>query len=180
MQRFKQIQITRAPRSEPLGHLPQRMDFFVAYVHNLGKSLLDLYVDNMDLVVPRMVADTLKNQLPQILTDSVRETLPGLIEGSGMHFMMRCLIFFKGEVAELIWQFANHQMQLIAYLEQILHSIVKVPNDILVVSAQHLTSKVNRTLADIKKLVGLVSRVVQLMETSAPCANATTEGEKEA
>ncbi|GKD39558.1 hypothetical protein Tco_1259765 [Tanacetum coccineum] len=156
MQRFKQIQITRAPRSKPLGHLPQRMDFFVAHVHNLGKSLLDLYVNKMDLVVPRMVVDalyerpsklqsnTLKNQLPQILTDSVRETLLG--------FNRRIRNALHDEMPNILQgSFANHQMQLIAYLEQILHSIVKVPNDILV-----------------------------LMETSGPYANATTKGEKEA
>ncbi|GKC68162.1 hypothetical protein Tco_1100760, partial [Tanacetum coccineum] len=52
MQRLKKIQITKAPRSGPVGHLPRRMDFLATHVHNLGLSLLDKLADKMDSVVP--------------------------------------------------------------------------------------------------------------------------------
>ncbi|GJZ48313.1 hypothetical protein Tco_0602145 [Tanacetum coccineum] len=65
MKTFKQIRISSAPKSDPLGHLPRRMDFLVDHVHNLGKSLLDKFVDTMDLVLPRMAVDALEERLPQ-------------------------------------------------------------------------------------------------------------------
>ncbi|GKE97213.1 hypothetical protein Tco_1582068 [Tanacetum coccineum] len=71
-------------------------------------------------------------------------------------------------------------MQMISYLEQVLHSTVKVPNDILVVNAINFTSQVNRTSTNMNELVGLVSRVVQLMKTSSPHVSAIVEGENEA
>ncbi|GKE02521.1 hypothetical protein Tco_1390504 [Tanacetum coccineum] len=51
---------------------------------------------------------------------------------------------------------------------------------VTMVNAQHLTTKVNRTSANMIELVGLMSRIVQRMETSAPPASATAEGENEA
>ncbi|GJZ48312.1 hypothetical protein Tco_0602144 [Tanacetum coccineum] len=73
-----------------------------------------------------------------------------------------------GEVVGLLRQTTTHQMQLISYLEQVLHSTVKVPDDLLVVNAKNLMTKVNRTSADINELVGLVTKVVQLIESSPP------------
>ncbi|GKA26600.1 hypothetical protein Tco_0712709 [Tanacetum coccineum] len=131
----------------PFGHLPRRMDFLVAHVHNLGK-----YVpDKIDSVVPRMIINALEERMPQ----NVRVKM--------------------GEVVGLFRQTAKHQMQLISYLEQVLHSIVKVTDDILVVNAKNLTSKVNRTLADMNELVGLVSRVVLLIKTSTLYVEHTEE-----
>ncbi|GJS02844.1 hypothetical protein Tco_0319352 [Tanacetum coccineum] len=84
-----------------------------------------------------------------------------------------------GEVNGLHRQCAKHQMQLINYIEQIHHSFVKVPKDILVVNAKHLQTKVDRTSADLHELVELVSQLVKLMDTSTPFTNATVEGEKD-
>ncbi|GJU78870.1 hypothetical protein Tco_1275940 [Tanacetum coccineum] len=67
-------------------------------------------------------------------------------------------------------------MQLNAYLEQVLHSKVKVPNDLLVINAKNLTTKVNKTLADMNELVWLVTRVVYLMEPSPPLVSVAAEG----
>ncbi|GJZ81649.1 hypothetical protein Tco_0646643 [Tanacetum coccineum] len=39
MRRFKEIQITKAPRSDPFGHLPRRLDFLFAQVNNVAKNL---------------------------------------------------------------------------------------------------------------------------------------------
>ncbi|GJX64702.1 hypothetical protein Tco_0299045 [Tanacetum coccineum] len=49
-----------------------------------------------------------------------------------------------------------------------------IPNDVLMVNAKHLRTKVDRTLADIHELVRLVSHVVNLMDASV-----VVEGEKE-
>ncbi|GKA08171.1 hypothetical protein Tco_0687502 [Tanacetum coccineum] len=69
---------------------------------------------------------------------------------------------------------------MISYLEQVLHFTVKVPNDILVVNAINFTSQVNRTSTDMNELVGLVSRVLQLMKTSSLHVSVIAEGENEA
>nr|GEV00255.1 hypothetical protein [Tanacetum cinerariifolium] len=84
-----------------------------------------------------------------------------------------------GEVTGILKQCATYQMQLIQYMEQMHHSFVKVPRDILVVNAKHLQTKVDRTLANLYELDGLVSMVMNLMDTSAPSANFAHEGEKE-
>ncbi|GJX47000.1 hypothetical protein Tco_0272190 [Tanacetum coccineum] len=88
MRRLKKIQITKAPRLDPVGHLLRRIDFLATHVHNLGLSLPDKLVDKMDSVVPRIVvdafkermlellSDTLKNILPQLLNDSVKKLMP--------------------------------------------------------------------------------------------------------
>ncbi|GKB47614.1 hypothetical protein Tco_0898367, partial [Tanacetum coccineum] len=113
----------------PFGHLPRRMDFLVAHVHNLGKYVPDKFADKIDSVVPRMIIKALEERMPQ----NVRVKM--------------------GEVIGLFRRTAKHQMQLISYLEQVLHPTVKVPDDILVVNAKNLTSKVNKTLADMNELV---------------------------
>ncbi|GKA99328.1 hypothetical protein Tco_0827265 [Tanacetum coccineum] len=183
-----------APGSGPFDHLLRRMDFLAAHVHNMGKSHPKKFADKMDSVVPMMVVDafeerlpefltnTLKNQLPQIPTDSVRETLPRflVLEQSIRKSIFKNLWVKMGEVAGLLRQTAKHQMQMISYLEQVLHSTVKVPNDILVVNAINFTSQVNRTSTNMNELVGSVSRVVQLMKTSSPHVSAIAEGENEA
>ncbi|GJV06140.1 hypothetical protein Tco_1343796 [Tanacetum coccineum] len=89
MKWFKHIQRFSAPESDPLGHLPKHMDFLVAHVHNLGKSLPDKFVDYVNSVLPRLIIDTLEERLPelfsyttknhfsQLLTESIKENLPG-------------------------------------------------------------------------------------------------------
>ncbi|GJV15598.1 retrovirus-related pol polyprotein from transposon TNT 1-94 [Tanacetum coccineum] len=59
-----------------------------------------------------------------------------------------------------------------------LHSTVKVPRDILVVKAQHLQTKLERTSADLHELVELVRQLVRIVDSLAPLVNAATEGEK--
>ncbi|GJV62085.1 hypothetical protein Tco_1468185 [Tanacetum coccineum] len=61
--RFKEIQITKAPGLNPLGHFPRRMDFLATYVHNLGKSLPNSFDDKLKsaaFVVPRMIYNALE------------------------------------------------------------------------------------------------------------------------
>ncbi|GJV72458.1 hypothetical protein Tco_1492453 [Tanacetum coccineum] len=85
-----------------------------------------------------------------------------------------------GEVVGLLRETAKYYMQLISYMKQVIHSTVKVPNNILVVNAKSLTSQVNRTSTDMNELVRLISRDVQLMETSALPVNVDDEGENKA
>ncbi|GJX58938.1 hypothetical protein Tco_0290328 [Tanacetum coccineum] len=51
--------------------------------------------------------------------------------------------------------------------------------DVLVVNAKHLQTKIDRTSIDLHDLVGMVSRVVNLMDPSTPSVNVATEGENE-
>nr|GEZ79946.1 hypothetical protein [Tanacetum cinerariifolium] len=65
MKRFRQIQISNAPKPDPIGHLPRRMDFLVAHVHNLGQSMPTKFVNSMDSVLPKMVVDVVGGRAPQ-------------------------------------------------------------------------------------------------------------------
>ncbi|GJR16343.1 hypothetical protein Tco_0798995 [Tanacetum coccineum] len=58
--RFKKIKIFSALGSDPLVHLPRRIDFLTTHVYNLGKSLPDKFDNKIDSVVPRMVVDALE------------------------------------------------------------------------------------------------------------------------
>ncbi|GJW46520.1 hypothetical protein Tco_0078166 [Tanacetum coccineum] len=91
MKRFKEIQITKAPGSDPFVHLPQRLDFLAAQVYNLAKFLPNQFTENINSaasIVPRLVFNalaqelldlliaTIKNTLPRSLTKAVREIFP--------------------------------------------------------------------------------------------------------
>ncbi|GJU21768.1 hypothetical protein Tco_1155110, partial [Tanacetum coccineum] len=71
--RKKNIPRMKLVNFQALGAM-KRMDFLVAHVHNLGKSLKDAFVDKMDSVVPRIVADALEERLPELLTDTQSST----------------------------------------------------------------------------------------------------------
>ncbi|GJU89191.1 hypothetical protein Tco_1301614 [Tanacetum coccineum] len=155
MKRFKEIQITKAPGSDPLGHLPQRLDFLAAQVHNLAKSLPNQFTEKMNSaasIVPRLVFNALAQELLDLLIATIKNTLP--------------------------WALTKAHDGRCDLATQILHSSVKVPRDILVVNAKHLQTKVDITSADLHELVGLVSRVVNLRDTLAPSANVAAKGEK--
>nr|GEX33582.1 hypothetical protein [Tanacetum cinerariifolium] len=109
----------------------------VAKVYNLGKFMLDKFVDSMDSDLPRLIADALEERLHELLSDTLKTQSPQLL------------------------------------IE------VKVPNDFLVVNAKNLVAKVNQTSTDINEMVGMVSRAVQLMETSPPPISVVAEGEKD-
>nr|GEV37717.1 hypothetical protein [Tanacetum cinerariifolium] len=68
MQRFKQIQITRSHGSEPQVHLPQRMYFFVAHVHNLEPPTKRLKVV-MD--IPTIPTPASLNSIKPIVVDNI-------------------------------------------------------------------------------------------------------------
>ncbi|GJY25880.1 hypothetical protein Tco_0400606 [Tanacetum coccineum] len=78
MKKFKKIQISSAPKSDPLGHLPRRMDFLTAHVHNLGISLFGKFVDFMDTVLPRLIVDALEERLHELISDTLKNQFPQL------------------------------------------------------------------------------------------------------
>ncbi|GJX44497.1 hypothetical protein Tco_0261173 [Tanacetum coccineum] len=166
-----------APGLDPLGHLPRRMDFLAAHVHNLGLSLPNKFADKMNSSVPRMVADAFEERMPKLLFDTLKNILPPLYkEFNALNKLesQRFVILEKkmkksicktvrksvtkyvhnkiGEVNGILTQCAKHQMLLINYIEKILHSSVKVPRDILVVTTKHLQTKVDRTSDDLHEL----------------------------
>ncbi|GKD91796.1 hypothetical protein Tco_1371633, partial [Tanacetum coccineum] len=55
-------------------------------------------------------------------------------------------------------------MQLIMYIEKILHSSVQVPRDIMVINAKHLQTKVEKKASNLHELVELVHDRVRLIE----------------
>ncbi|GJV80127.1 hypothetical protein Tco_1515997 [Tanacetum coccineum] len=67
-------------------------------------------------------------------------------------------------VNDLLRWNAKHLMQLIQYLEKMLHSTVQIPRDILVVNAKQLQTKVENNAADIHKLVELVHEIMRLID----------------
>ncbi|GJT77275.1 hypothetical protein Tco_1044000 [Tanacetum coccineum] len=85
MRRFNEIQITRAPGSDPLGHLPRRMDFLAAHVYNLAKSIPDKTIEKMNSTastVPWINSDTLAQQLADIITATIKNNLPHMLTNS--------------------------------------------------------------------------------------------------
>nr|GEW01761.1 hypothetical protein [Tanacetum cinerariifolium] len=77
--RFKLIQFSSAPKLDSLGHLPRRMDFLVAHVHNLGQSMPTKFVDSMDSILPIMVVDPFEERLPELLSDTLKSQFPLLL-----------------------------------------------------------------------------------------------------
>ncbi|GJY30120.1 hypothetical protein Tco_0413615 [Tanacetum coccineum] len=69
MRRFKEIQITKAPRSDPLGHLPRRLDFLSAQVNNVAKNLpieLNKKFASATSIDLKIVLDCAKHQMQLI------------------------------------------------------------------------------------------------------------------
>ncbi|GKD01038.1 hypothetical protein Tco_1171312 [Tanacetum coccineum] len=74
---------------------------------------------------------------------------------------------------------ALNTLEIRSYLEQLVHSTVKVPRDIMVINAKQLQTKVEKNDADIFELVELTRKIVKLMELSPAFNTTTTKGEKE-
>ncbi|GJS41670.1 hypothetical protein Tco_0566713 [Tanacetum coccineum] len=152
--------------------------------------------------MPRMVAnvfeerihdllyETLKNILPELIKDSVKQSL--------QKFDKRMKKTLKATVPNLILKLLNkefnalntlesrscldnakHQMQLIQYLEQLVHSQVRVLRDIMVINAKQLQTKVEKNAADISKLVELTTEIVRLMDLAPSFNMMAAKGEKD-
>ncbi|GJY40265.1 hypothetical protein Tco_0427535 [Tanacetum coccineum] len=76
LQRYKAIQITKAPGSDPIGHLPKRINFLATHEYNLWLSLPDKFANKMDSSVPRMVADAFEERIPKLFSNTLKSILP--------------------------------------------------------------------------------------------------------
>ncbi|GKC38524.1 hypothetical protein Tco_1050908 [Tanacetum coccineum] len=114
----------------------------VPHVQELGAS-----------IVPRIISNAPAQQLLDLLTTTIKNNLPQAVRYTLPGFNRRIRNAIKDEMPE------------------VLNTSVLKPIDILVVDAKHLQTKVDRTSTDLHEMVRLVSRVVNLMDTSAPSAN---------
>ncbi|GJX24231.1 hypothetical protein Tco_0228676 [Tanacetum coccineum] len=158
---------------------------FADKMNSVASSVPSLISHVVAQQLPNLLTLAIKYILPRALTNAVRETffrfnmrirtaikgeMPANLTTSVLKLMYKEFNALKkleskskiGEVTGLLKQCTIHQMQLINYMEQILHSSVKVPKDILVVNVKHLHTKVDKTSADVNELVGLVSRTIEV------------------
>nr|GFB75515.1 hypothetical protein [Tanacetum cinerariifolium] len=170
-------------------------------------QVFTIFADKMVSLVPIMVADafeermhglifyTLKNILPQLLNDSVKKLMPKIDKRvkktltakvpevllKPLYKEFNALSKLESKrfvILEKKLKKSIHK-KLIKYIKQMLHSTVKVPRDILVVNAQHLQTKVEKTSADLHELVEVVCKLVRIVNSVAPPVNTATGGEKE-
>ncbi|GJY59881.1 hypothetical protein Tco_0459773 [Tanacetum coccineum] len=96
MRRFKKIQITKAPRSNPLGHLPRRMDFLAAHVHNFAKNLPAQVIARIDSAVSTVPKIALTNAFRQTLhrinrrlRNAIKDEMPAVLQTSVLKSMYK-------------------------------------------------------------------------------------------
>ncbi|GJT06420.1 hypothetical protein Tco_0840882 [Tanacetum coccineum] len=177
LQQYKEIQITKVPGSDPLSHLPRRMDFLTTHVHNLGLSLLDKVADKMDSSVPRMMLDafekmmlellsnTLKNILPHLLNDPVNKLMP--------KFDKRVKKTLKYEVLEVV----------LGPLYKEFNSLNKLEGQRFVILEKKLRNSIRNTiqksiLHSSVKLVEIVTQLVHIIDSVATPVNTATKREQ--
>ncbi|GKC57228.1 hypothetical protein Tco_1084826 [Tanacetum coccineum] len=80
-------------------------------------------------------------------------------------------------VNELLRWNAKNQIMLIKYLEEMVHSLIRIPRDIMVVNAKQLQSKVEKNATDILELVNLIRELVSMIDPIPASPKAATEGE---
>ncbi|GKA37374.1 hypothetical protein Tco_0723939 [Tanacetum coccineum] len=200
MRWFKEIQITKAPGSDPLGYLPRRLDFLSAQVHNVAKNLPSELTQQFNSAaggIPKIVSDAIVVHLPDLLSTTLKDILPHMLKDSVKQalpkFDKRVKKTLKAGVDEIVfkpmhkefnalntlesrrWN-AKHHMQLISYLEQMVHSTVSVPRDITVINAKQLQTKVKKNATDIFELVELTREIVRLMDLAPASARAAAKG----
>ncbi|GJU97024.1 hypothetical protein Tco_1326295 [Tanacetum coccineum] len=182
--------------------IDERIDDLVAHVKNMGNKIESSFPAQLELslnsILPRLIVDALEECLPEILSETMKSQFPKLINDSIKENLSmlnkRMRLSLKTEMHDILEEspkivnkqfhalnklecnrFAQleHQMHPIMYMEQMLHSTVKIPIDLLpgIVTAKNLTIMVNKTSADMNELVGLVSRILHFMESTPPPVN---------
>ncbi|GJR69565.1 hypothetical protein Tco_0015630 [Tanacetum coccineum] len=186
MRRFKEIQITQAPGSDPLGHLLRILDFLSAKVHNVAKNTPPELTQQFNTAahgILKIVSDALAQALPKF-DKRVQKTLKAGVdelvlkplhkEFNALNTLeIRRFVILQNQLSKAI------KKTLISYLEQLVHSTVKVPRDIMVINAKQLQTKVEKNDADIFELVELTREIVKLMELAPAFNTASAKGEKE-
>ncbi|GJR51732.1 hypothetical protein Tco_1402253 [Tanacetum coccineum] len=130
-------------------------------MRSIPKAVSDAIAQQLPYLLNTTLIDTLQKILLQLLKESVKKALPKEFNA-------------LNELESRRWS-VKYQMQLIQYLEQMVHSTVQIPRDILVVNAKQLQIKVEKNAADIHEQGEKESQVqsVPTMEVSAP-----TQGEQ--
>ncbi|GJY57120.1 hypothetical protein Tco_0456235 [Tanacetum coccineum] len=122
-----------------------------------------------------LLSNTLKNILPNLLKDSIKKALPKFgkrvkktlkaevddLNIKPIHKEFNALNILEsrrnvkkqiGTANELLRWNAKNQLMLIKYLEDMVHSSVRIPRDIMVVNVKQLQTKVEKNAADILEL----------------------------
>ncbi|GJW62638.1 retrovirus-related pol polyprotein from transposon TNT 1-94 [Tanacetum coccineum] len=143
-----------------------------------------MVADALEERLLELISDTLKNILPDLLKDSIKKSLPKFdkkvkktlrvevpdiilkpfktIHSTVGKYVKRNVKKEIRAVNELLRWNAKHQLQLIKYLEQMVHSQVRVPRDIMVINAKQLQTKIKKNVSDILKFVDLIRGLVWL------------------
>ncbi|GKE42543.1 hypothetical protein Tco_1469827 [Tanacetum coccineum] len=186
---------------------PNRIDDLVAHVKNMGNKIESSFPaqleSSLNLILPRLIVDALEERLPEILSETMKSQFPKLINDSIKENLSmlnkRMRLSLKTEMHDILEESPKivnkqfhalnklecnrfAQLEPIMYMEQMLHSTVKIPIDLLpgIVTAKNLTIMVNKTSADMNELVGLVSWILHFMESTPPPVNIVAKGEKSA
>ncbi|GJT61597.1 hypothetical protein Tco_1005130 [Tanacetum coccineum] len=159
----------------------QRIDFFVAHVHNLGLFLLDKFVDKMDSSTPRMVADAFEERMPELLSDDLKNIFPHILNDSAKKLVSKfdkrsAICYFEKKLRKSIRKKVGKSVQ--RNVKEHISAVNGLLRDILVVTTKHLQTKVERTSADLHELVELVRQLMRIVDSVVPYVNAATEGEK--
>ncbi|GJR55697.1 hypothetical protein Tco_1406218 [Tanacetum coccineum] len=153
--------------------------------------------------LPNLLTATIKKTLPQTLTQAVRDTFLGFNRRIRNAIKDEITKFLNTSVLKPMYKEFNTlnklETQRFVIVDKPLHKLVHkivgksirkhinnklgevngLLRDIWVVNDKHLQTKVDRLSVDLHELVGLVSKVLNLIDTSAPYANVAVEGEKE-
>ncbi|GKA59779.1 hypothetical protein Tco_0759092 [Tanacetum coccineum] len=154
----------------------QLPDLFTATIKNSLPQELTKAIKETLLGFNRRIRNYIKDEIPEVLNTSVLKPMYKEFNALNKLKTQRFVILDKSLRKSVRKTVSKYIIQ---YMDQMLHSSVKVPKDIWVFNAKHLQTKVDMTSADLHELVRLVSRVVNLMDTSAPSANVVAEGEKD-
>ncbi|GJW80162.1 hypothetical protein Tco_0144137 [Tanacetum coccineum] len=143
--------VYKPSNSDPFGHLQTDISSLVAKVNHLKKfNALNTMESERFVILQKKLGKAIRTTVGKSIQRNVKKQI--------------------GTMNELLRWNAKHQMQLIQYLEQLVHSQVRVPRDIMVINAKQLQTKVEKSATNICELVELTKEIVRLMNL-APAFN---------
>nr|GEU63188.1 hypothetical protein [Tanacetum cinerariifolium] len=161
------IYVAKETNSDPHGHLQADITSLTVKVNHLDSSLSQQVANKIDDSVPRMLLkDSIKKAMPKF-DKRIKKTIKAKVDDR----------FLKPIVNDLLRQLAKHMMQLIMYIEKIIHSSNQVPMDIMVINAKNMQTNVEKNAADIDELVELVRELMRIIDLVPVPANADTKGD---
>ncbi|GJS98400.1 hypothetical protein Tco_0819570 [Tanacetum coccineum] len=202
----KDASADKPAQSDPLGHLHAEISSLSVKVENLESSLSHLknilpqiIMDSVKKTLPKFdkrVKKSLKAQVSDIVLKPLYKEFNALNKMESTRFVTLQKHLNKAirtkvgksvqrnvrkeirTMNELLRCKVKHQMQLIKYLEQMVHSHVKVARDIMVVNAQQLEKKIEKNTVDILELVNLIQELISMIDPVPASPKAVTEGDK--